>query len=196
MLNQSYPIAGLEIGTAKICVAIGQLDAAGTLEVLGLGQAASRGVRKSEIVSPELAAEDVRAAVFEAEQALPPTGLANCPRASIFLCGGGARIPGINQLAENIFQMPTALGHVRPSGGLTPAMDQPEFATAIGLLRYGSTIKCPFSEPLQLPPPSDSATIGPKPIASLGRFAKCKPTIHNGEDLDVLTSLRRSRPRN
>jgi cell division ATPase FtsA len=42
------------------------------------------------------------------------------------------------QLAENVFQMNVTPGHTTAISGLTAALDQPEFATAIGLLKYGS----------------------------------------------------------
>ncbi len=56
----------------------------------------------------------------------------------VFICGGGARIPHIAQLAETIFQAPVALGHTGSLSGLKSALDQPEFLTAIGLVKYGS----------------------------------------------------------
>ena len=42
--------AGLEIGTHKICVVVGEAKRDGTIKILGVGQAPSRGVRKGEIV--------------------------------------------------------------------------------------------------------------------------------------------------
>jgi cell division protein FtsA len=59
-------------------------------------------------------------------------------RAGVFLCGGGARIPHIQTLAENIFQLPAFPGRTNSISGLKSALDQPEFATAIGLVRFGS----------------------------------------------------------
>jgi cell division protein FtsA len=59
-------------------------------------------------------------------------------RAGVFICGGGARIPGIQTLAQNIFQMPAFLGKTNSISGLKSALDQPEFATAIGLVKFGS----------------------------------------------------------
>src|SRR6185295_2600120 len=56
------------IGTSKICVVVGEQNADGALNVIGLGQSRSRGVRKGEIINPEQVEEDLRAAVFEAEQ--------------------------------------------------------------------------------------------------------------------------------
>jgi cell division protein FtsA len=43
-------MVGLEIGTAKICVVVGEGRPDGTIKILGVGQAPSRGVRKGEIV--------------------------------------------------------------------------------------------------------------------------------------------------
>jgi len=42
------------------------------------------------------------------------------------------------RLAENVFQMSVTPGHASAISGLTTALDQPEFATAIGLVKYGS----------------------------------------------------------
>jgi len=69
---------------------------------------------------------------------LEQAGLTNYLRAGVFLCGGGSRVPGIVELAENIFQMNVTPGHAAGVSGITAALDQPEFATAIGLAKYGS----------------------------------------------------------
>ena len=69
---------------------------------------------------------------------LEQAGLTDYLRAGVFLCGGGSRVPGIVKLAENLFQMNVAPGHATAVSGLTAALDQPEFAAAIGLVKYGS----------------------------------------------------------
>jgi cell division protein FtsA len=61
-------IVGLEIGTSKVCAVVGEFNAAGVLNITGVGQSRSRGVRKGEIINPSMAAEDVRNAIVEAEQ--------------------------------------------------------------------------------------------------------------------------------
>jgi len=48
-------MVGLEIGTSKICVVVGESRPDGTIKILGVGQAPSRGVRKGEIVDFETA---------------------------------------------------------------------------------------------------------------------------------------------
>ncbi len=62
----------------------------------------------------------------------------NYLRAPVFLCGGGARIPEIARLAEQVLEMPVSLGKTNSISGLKSALDQPEFATAIGLVKFGS----------------------------------------------------------
>src|SRR6266849_7355674 len=61
-------MVGLEIGTSKICVVVGETRPDGTLRILGVGQAPSRGVRKGEIVDFETAMKCVHEAVVDAEQ--------------------------------------------------------------------------------------------------------------------------------
>jgi cell division protein FtsA len=90
MFEDANIIVGLEIGTAKVCVVVGELDAAGALNVIGLGQARSRGVRKGEIINPEQVEEDLRTAIFEAEQ------MADVEIRSVYLGVSGSHIRGFN----------------------------------------------------------------------------------------------------
>ncbi len=60
-------VVGLEIGTSKICVVVGEGRPDGTIRILGVGQAPSRGVRKGEIVDFETAMKCVHEAVVDAE---------------------------------------------------------------------------------------------------------------------------------
>src|SRR5712692_3804136 len=59
---------GLEIGTFKICVVVGESRPDGTVRILGVGQTPSRGVRKGEIVDFETVMKCVHEAVVDAEQ--------------------------------------------------------------------------------------------------------------------------------
>lgn len=71
-------------------------------------------------------------------QDLEQAGLLDYLRAGVFLCGGGSRIPEIAKLAELVLNMPVTLGKANSINGLKSALDQPEFATAIGLVKFGS----------------------------------------------------------
>jgi len=90
MFDDSNIIAGLEIGTSKICVVVGEQNTDGALNIIGLGQARSRGVRKGEIINPEQVEEDLRAAMFEAEQ------MADVEIRSVYLGVSGGHVRGFN----------------------------------------------------------------------------------------------------
>ena len=90
MFDDSHIIAGLELGTSKICVVVGEQGADGGVNVIGLGQSRSRGVRKGEIIDPAQVEEDLRAAMFEAEQ------MADVEIRSVYLGVSGGHIRGFN----------------------------------------------------------------------------------------------------
>src|SRR5262249_55512342 len=71
-------------------------------------------------------------------QDLEQVGLLDYLRSGVFICGGGARVPEIARLAEQVLQMPVSAGRTNSISGLKSALDQPEFATAIGLVKFGS----------------------------------------------------------
>jgi len=90
MFDDSNIIVGLEIGTSKICVVVGEQSADGTLNIVGLGQARTLGVRKGEIVDAAQAEECVRNAIVEAEQK------ADVEIRSVYLGVTGGHIRGFN----------------------------------------------------------------------------------------------------
>jgi cell division protein FtsA len=90
MFDASSIIVGLEIGTSKVCAVVGELSAEGAVNIVGLGQARSRGVRKGEIADAPLAEEDVRQAVVEAEQ------MADVEIRSVYLGVTGGHLRGFN----------------------------------------------------------------------------------------------------
>ncbi|MCX7721826.1 MAG: cell division protein FtsA, partial [Verrucomicrobiae bacterium] len=71
-------------------------------------------------------------------QQLHEAGLLDYLSGGVFLCGGGARIPNVTKVAEQIFQAPAKVGHATGISGLVSSLDQPEFATALGLVKFGS----------------------------------------------------------
>src|SRR5579864_9194021 len=90
MFDSASVIVGLEIGTSKICVVTGEINSANALNIIGLGQARSRGMRKGEIADAALVQEDVRNAIVEAEQ------MANVEIRSVYLGVTGNHIRGFN----------------------------------------------------------------------------------------------------
>lgn len=59
--------AGVEIGTSKICVVVGEVKKDGAIKILGIGQAPSRGIRKGEIMDTEIALTCLNDALLRAE---------------------------------------------------------------------------------------------------------------------------------
>lgn len=56
----------------------------------------------------------------------------------IVLTGGSAKTTGVVELAEEIFHMPVRLGYPQQNvGGLTEIIENPLYATGVGLLAYG-----------------------------------------------------------
>jgi cell division protein FtsA len=90
MFDSSSIIVGLEIGTSKVCAVVGELNPEGALNIVGLGQARSRGVRKGEVCDGPMTEEDVRHAIVEAEQ------MADVEIRSVHLGVTGSHIRGFN----------------------------------------------------------------------------------------------------
>ena len=61
-------VVGLEVGTSKVCAVVGETKRDGTIRILGVGQAPSRGVRKGEIVDFDTASKCIREALVDAEE--------------------------------------------------------------------------------------------------------------------------------
>jgi len=58
--------------------------------------------------------------------------------AGVVITGGTALLPGIEELGEVVFEMPTRVGRPLGVGGLTDVVNSPMFATGVGLVIYGS----------------------------------------------------------
>lgn len=83
-------IAGLDIGTTKVCVVVGRRDDAGKLEIMGLGSAPSAGLRKGVVVNIDATVDAIRKAVEEAEL------MAGVEIADVYVGIAGGHIEGIN----------------------------------------------------------------------------------------------------
>lgn len=83
-------LVGLDIGTSKVCVVVGETNSAGELQILGVGRAVSTGLRKGVVVNIEATLRSVGEAVEMAEQA------AGREITEVYTCIAGAHIEGIN----------------------------------------------------------------------------------------------------
>ncbi|MEO6391624.1 MAG: cell division protein FtsA, partial [Pyrinomonadaceae bacterium] len=59
---------GLDLGTSKVSCIVLEPGDSGLLEVIGIGQADARGLRKGVVVNPDAAVESIKRAVEEAER--------------------------------------------------------------------------------------------------------------------------------
>jgi cell division protein FtsA len=59
---------GLDIGTSRVRCVIGEPSADGVMNIIGIGEAESKGLRRGVVTSTESAAESIRRAVSEAER--------------------------------------------------------------------------------------------------------------------------------
>ena len=76
--------------------------------------------------------------LFKLVQAeLRRSGFEHLVASGIVLTGGGAKMEGLIELAEEIFHMPVSLGAPRNVAGLKDIVRNPVFATGVGLLQYG-----------------------------------------------------------
>ena len=81
---------GLEIGTSKICVVVGEAKSDGAIKILGVGQAPSRGVRKGEIIDFETAQTCLHDALVRAEDR------SDVMIQNVFLAVTGSHIESLN----------------------------------------------------------------------------------------------------
>src|SRR5881397_3234428 len=89
MARKSPLVIGLDVGTYKIGVIVAEV-AEGGVEVVGIGTAASRGLRKGVVVNIEKTVEAIRRAVEEAEL------MAACEIRSVIAGSAGSHIKGFN----------------------------------------------------------------------------------------------------
>jgi cell division protein FtsA len=83
-------IAGLDVGTTKVCAIIAEAGATGGLEILAVGTAASRGLRRGVVVNIDTTVEAIKQAVGEAEQA------AGVEVSAVYAGVAGGHIRGVN----------------------------------------------------------------------------------------------------
>jgi cell division protein FtsA len=60
-------IVGLDVGTHKICAIVAEIGDEGRLDVIGIGQAESKGLRKGVVINLEATVEAIKRVVEEAE---------------------------------------------------------------------------------------------------------------------------------
>ena len=60
-------VVGLDIGTTKVCVVVGEYNENGQLEIIGVGTTPSRGLRRGVVINIETTVRSIATAVEAAE---------------------------------------------------------------------------------------------------------------------------------
>jgi cell division protein FtsA len=90
MAKKGTLIVGLDIGTTKVVAVVGEVNDSAGLDIVGFGQAPSRGLRKGVIVDIESTVGSIRQAVTEAEN------MAGCKIDSVYAGIAGGHIRAFN----------------------------------------------------------------------------------------------------
>ena len=106
------------------------------IEVPSVGGREAR--RLSRQVLAEICEPRVEEILTLVDQELVRSGFKNGVAAGVVLTGGTSLIEGCQELAEQIFNLPTRVGYPQNVGGLKDVVNSPMYATAVGLLMYGA----------------------------------------------------------
>ncbi|MEJ2469898.1 MAG: cell division protein FtsA [Desulfuromonadales bacterium] len=102
----------------------------------------SVGGREPRILSRQLLAEILEPRVEEiftlVNREIVKSGFEDLIASGVVLTGGSAILPGMPELAEQIFDLPVRRGQPTDIGGLTDVVNSPIYATGVGLVKYGS----------------------------------------------------------
>ncbi len=82
-------IVGLDIGTAKIAAIVGEVTGDG-IDIIGIGTAPSRGIRKGVVVNIDATVQSIEKAIEEAEH------MAGCEITTVYAGIAGGHIKGLN----------------------------------------------------------------------------------------------------
>ncbi len=99
------------------------------------------GADQSEIVSVQYISEIIEARVEElyekVEAELKKMDRAGLLPAGILLTGGGAKLPGMVEVAKRVFRLPCAIGSSSLQTSMPEIITDPAFSTAVGLVMWG-----------------------------------------------------------
>ena len=89
-VHASKMVVGLDIGTSKVVALVGEVNADGELEIVGIGSHPSRGLKKGVVVNIESTVQSIQRAIDEAQQ------MAGCRIHSAFVGIAGSHIRSMN----------------------------------------------------------------------------------------------------
>ncbi|MCF8142944.1 MAG: cell division protein FtsA [Deltaproteobacteria bacterium] len=107
-----------------------------TIEVPGVGGRKPRTLSRQilgEILEPRV--EEIFSLIYGE---LAGTGYEDLLGSGVVVTGGSAELPGISEMAEQIFNAPARAGYPQGVEGLGDLVNKPMYATAVGLVLYGA----------------------------------------------------------
>jgi cell division protein FtsA len=88
--RQERYVVGLDIGTSKVCTVVGEVLETGGIDVVGLGVAESKGLKRGVVVNLDAAVDSIKTSIEEAEL------MAGVEVGSVHLAISGPHIKGFN----------------------------------------------------------------------------------------------------
>jgi cell division protein FtsA len=113
-----------------------QISADETIEVPGMGGRKPRKLPRQilgEILEPRM--EEMFTLI---KRELYRAGMENMVNSGVVVTGGTALLDGVTDIAESVLNLPARLGRPRGIGGLVDVVNNPMYATAVGLVMFGA----------------------------------------------------------
>ena len=107
-----------------------------TIEVPGVGGRKPRVLPRQilgEILEPRI--EEIFTLI---QNELIRSGYEEMVNSGVVITGGSSELAGMNEIAEEIFNVPSRIGYPDGIGGLVEVVNKPMYATAVGLVLYGA----------------------------------------------------------
>ncbi len=118
------------------CVAVPTLDEPETIEVPSVGKA-----RKPRVLSRQILSDIIQPRAEEifrlVDADIKRMGYEKSLNSGIVITGGTALLEGLEEVAEEIFDLPVRRGDPTGVSGLIDRVSTPDYATAVGLILHG-----------------------------------------------------------
>ena len=101
MAHRERYLVGLDVGTSKVAAIVGEIMDDGNLDIIGIGLAESKGIRRGVVNNVDSAAEAIKKAVDEAELT------AGVEIDSVYLALSGAHVKAFN--SRGVVASPAAI---------------------------------------------------------------------------------------
>ncbi len=117
------------------CAVLELIDPSETIEVPSVGGRAPRKLFRQELT--QIIEPRVTEIMEMVDHELMKSGKKAMISAGIVLTGGCSMLEGSIEAAEKVFNLPVRIGIPKDISGLTDTVASPQFATGVGLLKYG-----------------------------------------------------------